>query len=196
MEKVRIFDALGLSLKLLEGSAALFPSDTLPALGAKPDHAYKLWDIKQRPLHKPFILMGASQKELFKCISSVALEDAELIANRYWPGALTMILPAAGSIVNKLNPGKLNIGIRIPACDVALDLLSKSGPLATTSANLSGEKPCIDAIEAENAFPDLPLLGPIPWPKSSGLASTVIVWHGPDHWELVRSGAVLPVGID
>ena len=113
MDRFRIFDAFELSQKLLEGSAAVFPTDTLPALAACPEHSSQLWEIKKRPADKPFILMGASQKELFKCISSDALEDAELIANRYWPGALTMILPAAGSIVNKLNPGKLNIGIRI-----------------------------------------------------------------------------------
>ena len=191
MDEFRTFDSEELSLKLLEGSPVLFPTDTLPALAATPRHASKLWSIKQRPADKPLILMGASQKDLFECVSPEALEDAKLIANRYWPGALTMVLPATGPIVNRLNPGKQNIGIRIPACTVALDLLSKSGPLATTSANLSGGKPCIDETQVAKCFPDLPLLGPIPWPNSSGLASTLIIWHSSDHWQVLRNGAVM-----
>ena len=191
MDRFRIFDAFELSQKLLEGSAAVFPTDTLPALAAAPEHATQLWEIKERPVDKPLILMGASEKELFELASPDALEDAQLMARRFWPGALTMILPARGPIVNDLNPGKLNLGMRIPACDVALDLLSKTGPLATTSANLSGRNPCMNENEVAMWFPDLPLLGPMPWPKSSGLASSLIFWEGEESWKVLRSGAVM-----
>ncbi len=191
MDRFRIFDALGLSQKLLEGSAALFPTDTLPALATSPENASQLWTIKRRPADKPLILMGSSQNELFEFVSQDALEDAHLMAKRFWPGALTMVLPASGSIVNWLNPGKFNIGLRIPACEVTLALLSQTGPLATTSANLSGKNPCRNEHDAAQSFPNLPLLGPIPWPKASGLASSVIFWEGLDRWHVLRSGAVM-----
>ena len=191
MDRFRIFDVLGLSQKLLEGSAALIPTDTLPALAASPEKASQLWDLKQRPADKPLILMGSNQNELFECVSPDALEDAQLMARRYWPGALTMVLPAKGLVVNNLNPGKFNIGMRIPACEVALALFSKTGPLATTSANLSGKNPCINEHEAAICFPSLPLLGPMPWPKPSGLASTLIFWQGINRWQVLRSGALM-----
>ena len=95
----------------------------------------------------------------------------------------------------RLNPGKLNIGIRMPACELALDLLSQSGPLATTSANLAGDGPTLNSKEASDCFPDLPLLGPVPWPKASGLASTVILWERSGCWQLLRSGAVIIEGV-
>ena len=180
-----------LSSKLLEGSAVLFPTDTLPALASAPEAASQLWNIKKRPSKKPLILMGAIPSQLFEFVSLISLEDAEKMANRFWPGALTMILPASGPIVDSLNPGGANIGMRVPACEATIELLLKSGPLATTSANLAGHSPCLNAREAFNLFPDLPLLGPLPWPLGSGLASTVIAWSGRGCWQVLRRGAVI-----
>ena len=186
-----IFDAFNLSSRLRKGSAALLPTDTLPALASSPGSASQLWKIKRRPENKPFILMGSDPIELFEFVSKSALNDARLMARIYWPGALTLILPASGPIVEALNPGKANLGLRIPACEMTLELLSQSGPLATTSANLAGEQPPLNAEESANFFPDLPLLGPLPWPRASGLASTLALWQSPGCWQVLRSGAVI-----
>ena len=186
-----LFDVLQLSSMLQEGSAAVFPTDTLPALASIPDHAAQLWKMKRRPANKPLILMGASPRELFQFVSSNCLEDAEMLASQFWPGPLTMVLPASGSIVDALNPGGVNIGVRIPASDVAIELLSKCGPLATTSANLAGCSPAMNAEEVVSYFPGLPLLAPLPWPIASGLASTVILWRSQGSWQVVRKGAVI-----
>ncbi len=190
-EEPLTLNAIALASKLRSGSAALFPTDTLPALAAYPDFASQLWKIKQRPLEKPLILMGAKSQDLFDFLLPNALEDAACLAKRYWPGALTMVLPADGPVVEALNPGELNLGIRVPACESALELLSQSGPLATTSANLAGEPPSLTAEDASKYFPDLPLLGPTPWPVVSGQASTVILWRKPGCWQLLRNGAVI-----
>ena len=66
----------------------------------------------------------------------------------------------------------------------------QTGPLATTSANISGESPVEDAIEASIKFPGIPILAPIPWPNSSGMASTVVEWKK-GKWNLLRSGSVV-----
>ena len=66
----------------------------------------------------------------------------------------------------------------------------KTGPLATTSANISGEEPAKDANEASIQFPGIPMLAPIPWPNSSGMASTVIEWEK-GKWNLLRAGSVV-----
>ncbi len=190
-QKSCIFNAFELSSKLRKGSLALFPTDTLPALSACPEKASEIWKIKRRPLEKPLILMGSNPKQLFENVLPIALDDAYLMSEKFWPGALTMVLPAKGPIVDALNPGQANIGMRVPACSMTIDLLSRSGPLATTSANLAGNSPCMNEMEASNCFPELPLLGPIPWPSSSGLASTLILWKGLGCWQILRSGAVI-----
>ena len=187
-----IVDSTTLAKRLHEGSAALFPTDTLPALAASPMYASQLWDLKKRSRDRPFILMAARTEELLRWVHPIALKDAWGMAMRHWPGALTMVLPASGQIVNFLNPGSTSIGMRIPACDMARSLLIESGPLATTSANLSGEKPCKEAHEASSCFPELPILGPIPWPQPCGQPSTVINWQGNGCWQVLRSGAVIP----
>jgi len=191
LAKNYVVNSSDLSVKLHQGSMALLPTDTLPALAASPEYVSQLWEIKKRPLDKPLILMGSSSNELFECVAQTALKDAYLMAKRYWPGALTMILPASGSIVDYLNPGQLTLGMRIPACEVTLELLSRSGPLATTSANLAGEAPSLKAEQVAKCFPSIPLLGPLPWPIASGIASTLALWRSPGCWQVLRRGAVI-----
>ena len=139
--------------------------------------------------------MGSDPNELFEFVSQSALEDAHEMARTYWPGALTLILPASGPFVDALNPGGSNLGMRVPACEMTLELLSQSGPLATTSANKAGKQPPLNAEETANYFPDLPLLAPVPWSRSSGLASTLALWQSPGCWHILRSGAVILKGI-
>ena len=188
----QLVDRSDLVHRLNKGSAALLPTDTLPALASMPNYAEQLWELKQRPLDKPLILMGASSEELLSIVLDVAHEDACTMAARYWPGALTMILPVSGFVVDCLNPGSNRLGMRIPACNQVSNLLSLTGPLATTSANLAGSPPSVDEKEASNYFPCIPILAPVPWPKPSGLASTVISWESPGCWQLLRQGAVIP----
>ncbi len=180
---------------LANGSPVAFPTDTVPALAAYPENAFHLWQIKKRPRNKPLILMGASVDSLLSYVLEDALNDAYRLASSYWPGAITMVLPANKEIVDMLNPGGGSIGLRVPACKLALDFLHQSGPLATTSANLSGFDPLINPEAFSEVFPELPLLGPAPWPKGSGLASTLIKWHGEGNWQLIRRGAVIPLEV-
>ena len=140
--------------------------------------------------------MGSRPADLFDCVLPIALNDAHLMAKRHWPGALTMVLPASGPLVDALNTGENTLGMRVPACKMARDLLFSSGPLATTSANLSGRVPAQNNKEASHNFPEIPLLAPIPWPLVSGKASTVIKWESIDKWSLLREGDVIPENIE
>lgn len=179
-----------LALKLKKGSLALFPTDTLPAICSYPKYSKKIWTIKKRPLSKPLILMGGCLDDLFEFVHPCALEDSFKLAKIYWPGALTMVLPTIGNLSEHLNGNSNAVGFRVPALRIARDLLMQTGPLATTSANISGEVPVKDAIEASIKFPGIPLLAPIPWPNSSGMASTVVEWEN-GKWNLLRPGSVV-----
>jgi len=185
-----------LAQRLRQGEAAIFPTDTLPALASLPEHAGQLWALKQRPQHKPVILMAASGPELWRWLEVDPLPAWLELADRYWPGALTLVLPAASRLVEPLHPGGNSIGVRVPACEQALALLQLSGPLATTSANRSGEAPCLSPEQAAQRFPQVPQLGPVPWPQPSGEASTVLRWLETGSWEVLRQGAVVPIELD
>ena len=184
------FDISNLSSKLKKGSLALFPTDTLPALCSCPKYSKEIWAIKKRPSNKPLILMGGCLDDLFEFVHPCAIEDGLKLANNYWPGALTIVLPTIGNVSKNLNSNSNSLGFRVPALGLARDLLMKTGPLATTSANISGESPVKDALEASIKFPGIPILAPVPWPKSSGLASTVVEWKEGE-WNLLRAGSVV-----
>ena len=184
------FEISDLALKLKNGSLALFPTDTLPALCSYPKYSKKIWIIKKRPSIKPLILMGGCLDDLFEFVHPCAIEDGLRLAKIYWPGALTIVLPTKGNFFKNLNINSNSLGFRVPALKLARDLLMKTGPLATTSANISGEAPAKDALEASIQFPGIPILTPVPWPNSSGMASTVVEWEE-GKWNLLRPGSVV-----
>ncbi len=188
--KINQFEISDLASKIKNGSLALFPTDTLPAIGSYPKYSKKIWTIKKRPLNKPLILMGGCLEDLFEFVKPNALEDGLQMAKNYWPGALTIILPTIGNLSKYLNCNSNYLGFRVPALKLARDLLLKTGPLATTSANISGQPPVKDALEASVQFPEIPILGPVPWPNSTGMASTVIEWNE-GNWTVLRVGSVV-----
>jgi L-threonylcarbamoyladenylate synthase len=181
--------------QLRMGSAAMLPTDTLPALASLPEHARQIWRLKRRSLRKPLILMGAEPESLLAHVAPEVRTEAAALASDHWPGALTLVLPASGPTVQHLHPGAATLGLRIPDCTPTRHLLTLSGPLATTSINRSGEPAAQSDREATQSFPSLPLLGPLPWPEPSGQASTVLAWVGPGRWQLLREGAVMPTGL-
>lgn len=182
-------DSSELAAHLAAGGLALFPTDTIPALGAAVEMASQLWIQKARPADKPLILMGAHLAQLVAALGVPWQEEWLVQARQCWPGAVTLVLPIEGEITEALHPGGSTLGLRVPACPRAQELLLVSGPLATTSANRSGDSPATSACEAAGRFPAIPLLGPLPWPEASGQASTVLAWQVGGGWLPLRVGA-------
>lgn len=180
--------------RAIAGEVICFPTDTVPALAVRPDYAQKIFTLKQRPSDKPLILMAATAADLWEYVQGNPTEMLlwQQTAQEYWPGALTLVLPASSRVNLAVNPLDNNsIGLRIPNLSISLEILSLTGALATTSVNLSGEPPLetLDAIELK--FPELAILDyGIPGVKfGSGLPSTVAKWS--DHtWEILRQGYI------
>ena len=84
----------------------------------------------------------------------------------------------------------LTIGLRIPNSNIAQSLLRETGPLLTSSANISGFHGATTVEGIALDFPSLKILGPIPWGKSSGKASTIITWRKSGYWSQIREGEV------
>ena len=176
---------------LKSGLPIIFPTDTLPAIGCLPKFSNIIYEFKKRDRNKPLILMGSEQKHLIDYVHQSAKEDYENIASRYWPGALTIVIPASDNQTLNLTSNDLSIGLRIPNSYTAQSLLRETGPLLTSSANISGLKGSITVEGIAIDFPSVNILGPIPWGKSSGKASTIIFWKKRGDWIVIREGEVL-----
>ncbi len=180
----------------IAGKVVSFPTDTVPALAVLPERSKLIFAAKKRPQDKPLILMGASSADLWSYVTGTAqeLELWQQIARQYWPGALTLVLPASSRVPAAMNPADpTTIGIRVPNQKTALTILSQTGPLATTSANPSGEPPLETMTAIEAAFPDLFTLDCADLEEGkklgSGLPSTVAKWTG-NGWEILRQGSI------
>jgi L-threonylcarbamoyladenylate synthase len=172
-----------------------FPTDTVPALAARPDCADLIFTAKQRQPDKPLILMGATPTDLWRYVNT-DLPDWptwQRVAERYWPGALTLVLPASDDLPHGLNPlDASTIGLRIPAWPPARSLLQQTGPLATTSINRSGQPALTQWAEIQEQFPQVLTPVQAEWQLPDNpdpQPSTVVKWQ-PGGWQILRSGAV------
>jgi L-threonylcarbamoyladenylate synthase len=172
-----------------------FPTDTVPALAARPDRSELIFAAKRRSQDKPLILMGASAEALWPYVqgSPAELKLWEQVAESFWPGALTLVLSASAKVPAAMNPiDPTTIGLRVPNFPLALQILEQTGPLATTSANLSGQPPLESIGQIEAQFPQVLTLAPSTSSTAataSSLPSTVAKWTG-SNWEILRQGAV------
>jgi len=176
---------------LKSGLPIIFPTDTLPAIGCLPKFSNVIYEFKKRDRDKPLILMGSEHKQLIDYVHKSAKEDCENIASKYWPGALTMVIPASEKQTTILTSNDLTLGLRIPNSYMAQSLMRETGPLLTSSANISGFKGSTTFESIALDFPSVKILGPIPWVKSSGKASTIIFWKNSGNWKLIRDGEVI-----
>jgi len=180
------------ALKTLKsGLPIIFPTDTLPAIGCLPKFSNIIYEFKKRDRNKPLILMGSEHKHLIDYVHESAKKDYENIASKYWPGALTMVIPASEKQTKILTSNDLTLGLRIPNSCMAQSLMKVTGPLLTSSANISGFTGSTTVEGIAQDFPSVKILGPIPWGKRSGKASTIIFWKKSGDWRLIRKGEVL-----
>ena len=180
------------ALKTLKsGLPVIFPTDTLPAIGCLPKFSKIIYEFKKRDRNKPLILMGAERKQLIDYVHESAKEDYEKIASKYWPGALTMVIPSSKKDSITLTSRDFSIGLRIPDSYLAQALMKETGPLLTSSANISGFAGSITAEGIALDFPAVDIVGPVPWEKGSGKASTIISWEKNRVWKLIRQGEVV-----
>ena len=138
-----IYDVRGLEAALdvlTSGGVAAFPTDTVYGLGAMAfdeNAVTMLYDVKTRRMEKAIPLLIGDFSQLERVTVGVT-PMAEKLAGRFWPGPLTIILPRHPSIPNAVTPLP-TVGVRIPDFAPTQALLRLTGPLAVTSANISGQ---------------------------------------------------------
>ena len=131
-----------------DGATVVFPTDTVYGLGCNPynhEAVLSLYEIKKRKKTKPFPVIGYSKKELEKIVEFNPLE--EKIAEKFWPGPITLILKVKDKEIQKSLDLDEKIAVRVPNNQCVLALLKECKLLVATSANISGSAPFNDPKE-------------------------------------------------
>lgn len=136
---------------LEDGSVVAFPTDTVFGLGCRlydNKALNRMYEIKNRELSKQIPVLCDS----LVCVNEVAIIDSRVLtlAHKFWPGPLTMILPASDKF--QKHTESTSVGVRIPNNSLALRLIKQNGPMWVTSLNLSGEKDLTDINEVVKQF--------------------------------------------
>ncbi|UXD21812.1 translation factor Sua5 [Ignicoccus pacificus DSM 13166] len=183
LSEVGLEEALREAKEVLErGGLVIVPTETVYGIASKLEHAWKIYEIKKRPKSKP-LPVQASLEDLEKV--AYLDERAKALAKRFWPGPLTMVLKAKPTVPEFVTAGTGKVGLRVPAHPFTLRLLKEVGPLAVTSANISGGR-SPKRIEEVTVEADLAIDA---GPCELGQASTVIDLTGKEI-KVLREGPI------
>jgi L-threonylcarbamoyladenylate synthase len=133
------------------GELVVIPTDTVYGIAAdafSPTAVQRLLDAKGRGRDSPPPVLIPSIETLDALAEQVPAEVRDLVT-AFWPGGLTVILPARSSLNWDLGDARGTVALRMPANSVALALLTETGPLAVSSANLTGTPAARNVVDAE-----------------------------------------------
>lgn len=167
------------------------PTDTVYGIGVRPDRSdaiSRLLAVKGRGRQMPPPIVGASWRQLSRFVAPTSF-NVEQLSQRFWPGALTLILPTAKDFTWDLGDRVGTVAVRVPGFDPLLDLLAEVGPLALTSANLTGQPPARSCDEARAYFGDVVGAYLDGGASRIGVASTILDLSG-DCPRIIRQGSV------
>jgi tRNA threonylcarbamoyl adenosine modification protein (Sua5/YciO/YrdC/YwlC family) len=175
----------------LAGNLIVLPTDTVYGIGTRPDDPVataRLFEAKRRPTELEFPVLVPTAAEADRL--AVFDERARHLAEAFWPGPLTIVLPRSDASAGWDLGGDLRtIGVRRPHHLLAMAVLERTGPLAVTSANLSGSPPARTCEELWALFGDDVAVYLCEEEPLSGTASTVVdLAHG--EARILRPGAV------
>jgi tRNA threonylcarbamoyl adenosine modification protein (Sua5/YciO/YrdC/YwlC family) len=180
--------------RIRRGQVVGMPTDTFYGLAADPFNLHavdRIYDIKSRNRHKPLSLLieGVEQAEH---LAKPLPDEFYLLAEKFWPGPLTIVVPASPKLPLKVTANTGNIAVRVPAAEIPVAVIRAAGlPLTATSANLHGMPECTDAEGVRIQFNDrLPIIvdgGPCP---ISILSTIVQLSDSGRRWRLMREGAI------
>ncbi|WP_322409499.1 L-threonylcarbamoyladenylate synthase [Microbacterium invictum] len=168
------------------GDLVVMPTDTVYGVAADAFNAravQRLLDAKGRGRQSPPPVLVAGQATLRALVAEVP-EPVERLVAEFWPGGLTIVLPSQPSLSWDLGETHGTVAVRMPAHRIALELLEETGPLAVSSANLTGRPAAVEIGEAQAMLGesiDVYLDG---GPADVGVASTIL-----DATSLVVRGA-------
>jgi L-threonylcarbamoyladenylate synthase len=179
--------------KIRAGEVLGIPTDTFYGLAADPFNLHavdRIYEIKSRSRHKPLSLLIESVDQAADIAWPVP-EIFYLLARRFWPGPLTIIVKADPKLPLKVTANTGNVALRVPAAEVPLAIIRSAGlPITATSANLHGEMECSSAMQVRDQLGDcLNII--VDGGQAPGVMPTTIVDVTSDGgWRVLRHGAI------
>ena len=173
-------------MAIARGELIVMPTDTVYGIAADaftPSAVRRLLEAKGRGRDQPPPVLVSGQDALAALVEEVP-EPVQRLVDEFWPGGLTIVLPAQPSLSWDLGDTLGTVAVRMPDQRVALELLAETGPLAVSSANLTGHPAAISAEDAQSMLGDSVEVYLDGGYSETGVASTII-----DATSLVRRGA-------
>jgi L-threonylcarbamoyladenylate synthase len=176
---------------LRAGGVVALPTDTVYGVGASlvhPEAVASLFLLKNRP-------SGAALPVLVHALSPIQEIDvewgerAQRLSEEFWPGPLTIVVPATHELAQTLGGSSDTVGVRVPDDEMLLSLLRECGPLAVSSANTHGAEPCHSAKEVLQALAGEHLAGVLDGGDRRGVVSTVVEVNETSS-RVLREGAI------
>ena len=180
----------GITRKVQSGAVIAVPTETYYGLGVNPFDAAavgRLLAVKGRPDGKPILILIGELGQLASLVASVP-PVARVLMEAYWPGPLTLVLPAGAKLPVSVTAGTGTVGVRHTSCGPLAELLRHTGPLTGTSANRSGEPPVRTAAAVEQTLGGMVDVIVDGGTTPGGLASTVL--DVCDGVRMVREGPI------
>jgi L-threonylcarbamoyladenylate synthase len=188
-------DAIDLAVEAWRaGHLVAFPTETVYGLGAdaqNPEAVAKIFALKNRPPTHPLIVHVADLAQVAK-LGITLSEKARILAETFWPGPLTLIVPRPDSLPDCVTGGRATVGIRIPKHVMAKALLRAfDGPIAAPSANRFGQLSPTHVEHVRDSFDETILPCVVDGgPCHFGLESTIVDASQPDRMILLRPGSI------
>ena len=161
---------------IARGELVVLPTDTVYGVAADAFDTRavaRLLEAKGRGRQSPPPVLVSGLTTLRALVAEVP-EPVERLVEELWPGGLTVVLPSQPSLSWDLGDTHGTVAVRMPAHRIALELLEETGPLAVSSANLTGKSPAIAADDAQGMLGDSVAVYLDDGPSATGISSTII----------------------
>jgi Sua5/YciO/YrdC/YwlC family protein len=192
-------DAVNLEPEIIEkaaryikaGKLVAFPTDTVYGLGAdafQPQAVEKIFLAKGRPPQNALLILVSNLSQVQRLVGDIP-DTARQLMDRFWPGPLSIILPAQPEVPDIVRGGHPGVGLRMPSHPVALALIEATGPIAAPSANLYGRPSPTNAMHVRQDLDGKIDAVLNAGDTGAGLESTIIDMTG-DRLQILRSGGL------
>lgn len=191
MKEFSLRDVDAVAEILLHGGVVVIPTDTVYGVAARvadADAVARLFAIKKRPATVALPVFVENLEGVVDAGGRLPAA-AQTLAHAFWPGALTLVIPALASMAERVGASESTIGFRLPDDEFVQELVVRTGPLAVTSANEHGELPMSSDDAVRDGFADSDVDAFVNGGVRNGAVSTVVRCRD-DGYEILRVGAI------
>ena len=185
-------DSAGIALvieSIRNGGVVIFPTDTVYGIGCDPYNeaaVKRIYELKNRDSTKPLPILGYSKRFLENIVEFDEITNR--IAEKFWPGRLTIVLPLKDDKLKRLSRGTNTLAVRVPNNKCALAFLKKCELIVGTSANISGREPFTNPQNIENELINCDIFLNDGIIQSSGPSTVIKIENG--KIKILRSGGI------